>query len=423
MSLSKLGQAALSYAEQLDLFLLPLWGVKDGVCLCRRARACPDAGKHPIGPLVKHGKDDASNDPDVIRRWWGRYPDANIGVACGPSKLLVVDIDPRNGGRETWEQLVERHGLPPDTAEAETGGGGSHLLFRRPPVFHAKDSKLGPGIDIKAGGYIVVAPSNHKARREYVWLADSDPLDGTAIADPPSWLTDRLTTKEEKSSAHAPVERFRYREGAQPPPEFWEAIKSDTALAGIWERTRHPASQRDDTPSAWTMSLRRRLLKFRLDPQAALDTMVSYRRKHGDRRKGKPWFLAETTQYAADLEKPGSRPRDGSPPPSLRRNPSPVDRTRDAIEQALRHGEELPRRAISERLLLIHLAGYSKDGEFAWPSHKRLAQTTGLSIDHVSDRMRRLERHGCIKKVGRSGPGTTNRYRLEFTDTPHEHTG
>ena len=422
MPLTILGQAAVAYAEQLGLYLLPLWGVKDRRCLCRKRTICPATGKHPIGELVRHGKADASNDPDVIRRWWEQEPNANIGLHCGLSGLLVVDIDPRNGGNESWEGLLDQHGPPPDTQEAESGGGGRHLVFRRPTQVPVKDRKLEAGIDIKVDGYIVVAPSAHKSGQEYTWLAEADPFDGAPFADPPAWLVEKLQVKDEVSPVSTPTHELRYREGAKPPPEFWDALPTDDSLAGIWERTRRPTNQNDDTPSAWTMSLRRRLLKYRLPPQETLDTMGAYRRKHGDRHKGRQWFLNEASRYAADLESPSIQPLGDPPPPALRRHPTRVDRTRDLVEEAIKHGAEMPRRRTYERLLLIQLASYSKDGETAWPSQRRLATEAGLGVDHVSNTIGVIDRWGCIKKLGRSAPNTTIKYRFTFLDTPHEHT-
>src|SRR5581483_2020671 len=53
---------------------------------------------HPLGraekrPITGHGKDDATTEPAVIREWWSKWPNANIGIAGGPSWLLVFDAD------------------------------------------------------------------------------------------------------------------------------------------------------------------------------------------------------------------------------------------------------------------------------------------------------------------------------------------
>lgn len=43
-------------------------------------------------PAVTDWEHTATTDPDQIRRWWAARP-WNIGIATGPSGLLVVDLD------------------------------------------------------------------------------------------------------------------------------------------------------------------------------------------------------------------------------------------------------------------------------------------------------------------------------------------
>ncbi len=59
---------------------------------------CHWAGSKAKSPLTLHGHLDASRDPDQIKHWWTRWPYAMIGAPC-PTRCLVIDIDPRNGGR------------------------------------------------------------------------------------------------------------------------------------------------------------------------------------------------------------------------------------------------------------------------------------------------------------------------------------
>jgi len=58
---------------------------------------CRPTGCQAKSPLTLHGHHDATMDPDVIKARWQRWPDAMIGAAV-PDSLLVIDIDPRNGG-------------------------------------------------------------------------------------------------------------------------------------------------------------------------------------------------------------------------------------------------------------------------------------------------------------------------------------
>ena len=143
-------------------------------------------------PLTAHGFRSATRNLGCIETWWKRWPDANIGIPTGAaSGLLVLDVDPRNGGTESLERSILEHGPLPDTAGQITGGGGRHIIFRHPggPV----PKTLAPGIDLKGdGGYIVVAPSVHPSGNHYEW----DGIEGAKAllnpAEPPPWLLERI---------------------------------------------------------------------------------------------------------------------------------------------------------------------------------------------------------------------------------------
>ena len=56
-------------------------------------------------PLDGYGLNSATKDPAVIRNIWAQHRNAGIAVACEKSGLVVLDIDPRNGGRENGVAL------------------------------------------------------------------------------------------------------------------------------------------------------------------------------------------------------------------------------------------------------------------------------------------------------------------------------
>jgi len=121
----------------------------------------PLAGKVPLTP---HGVTDASADLERIRSWWSCWPDANIGASV-PANLLVLDIDPRNGG-----DVADLGALPSTlTCWSGRGDGGRHLYFLRPHG-PTTSTRLPAGIDLKVSGYCVVPPSVHpEAVGVYEW--------------------------------------------------------------------------------------------------------------------------------------------------------------------------------------------------------------------------------------------------------------
>lgn len=181
-------RAALAYARRgWDVF--PVWWIReDGRCACGRPD-CPHPGKHPIGALAPHGWKSATTNEAIIRRWWTRYPRANIAWAL-PGDVVVVDEDPRNGGDVlnlplTWADR--------QTLTAATGGGGRHLIYRLPPADPGQrwvNRSLGDGLDVKThGGYIILAPSNHATGGVYAWADGLGPNEAVILPAPPALLS------------------------------------------------------------------------------------------------------------------------------------------------------------------------------------------------------------------------------------------
>jgi hypothetical protein len=72
-------------------------------------------------PATQHGVKDATTDPEQIAIWWAQNPEFNIGIAAGAkSGIVVFDVDPRNGGEESWSKWVEANGDVPDGLMALT---------------------------------------------------------------------------------------------------------------------------------------------------------------------------------------------------------------------------------------------------------------------------------------------------------------
>ncbi len=129
------------------------------------------------------GHNAASIDPAVICDWWKRSPNSGIGVHCGRSGLVLVDVDPRNGGDKTIVRLRQEHpGVFVSSVEAATGGGGSHSFFVAEKGARYPGN-LGPvsGIDVKLNGYVVLAPSPHPSGGAYRWVDGKTPDDGEVL--------------------------------------------------------------------------------------------------------------------------------------------------------------------------------------------------------------------------------------------------
>ena len=64
--------------------------------------------------------------------------------------MVVIDVDPRDGGMETLRRLQAEHGLLPPTRLHATGGGGYHYVLRNPEGVKEMPSRtIGPGVEVK----------------------------------------------------------------------------------------------------------------------------------------------------------------------------------------------------------------------------------------------------------------------------------
>jgi hypothetical protein len=149
----------------------------------------------------------ATNDLDVIRAAWQSAP-FGIGIATGPSGLVVVDLDvPKEGetgpdGTDALSALAHERGGPiPATYSVTTPSGGRHLYYRAPAGVRLRSTQkhVCANVDTRAWGGYVVGPGSVLPRGGYELADDTDP------AELPGWLIQACT--EKPAAAHsAPVQ-------------------------------------------------------------------------------------------------------------------------------------------------------------------------------------------------------------------------
>ncbi|MGZ0147635.1 bifunctional DNA primase/polymerase [Kribbella sp. WER1] len=174
----------------------------------------PDAKR----PAVEDWEYRATTDPARIKRCWAAGP-YGVGIACGPSGLIVIDLDQPKPGQtapEEWckpgitcgaDVLADRadaagEAYPWNTHTVLTGRGGEHLYFSAPAGIELRNTqaRLGWLIDTRAhGGYVVGAVSVASGRR-YRTVYDIAP------APLPGWLTEALKPAPVPVQQVAPVQ-------------------------------------------------------------------------------------------------------------------------------------------------------------------------------------------------------------------------
>jgi len=151
-------------------------------------------------PAVRAWESRATTDTDRLTCCWA-VDDYNFGIAAGPSRLVVVDLDvpkhdqdvPPAGvpsgvgdGMDSLALLAEEHGepYPSETYTVHTASGGTHLYFLAPADAKLRNTAgtLGWKIDTRANGGYVVGAGSAVDGKPYTVVQD------TAPAQLPDWL-------------------------------------------------------------------------------------------------------------------------------------------------------------------------------------------------------------------------------------------
>jgi Bifunctional DNA primase/polymerase, N-terminal len=165
-------------------------------------------------PAVARDWEHAATTSLARLRQLAPHPGVNYGVACGPSDLIVIDLDiakdplelAQGGPTEGWSVLRElaeaQGGELPRTFTVQTPSGGRHLYFRPTvdgPTPRNTVRRLGPLIDTRGVGGYVVAPGSRVDGVEYRVIDDAP------IAVLPEWISALLRPMEDRPVAGEPL--------------------------------------------------------------------------------------------------------------------------------------------------------------------------------------------------------------------------
>lgn len=188
------------------------------VCSSRSPEYEPHRGIDdcPHQPGTCHGFHAATLEEERVRGWLDRWPDMNIGIATGPARLVVVDLDANKAGAEPPEPYnvpgvvdgsdvfalaLERYGVPfpGDTLIVATPSRGLHLYWTLPPgvTVNKSEGDFGWLIDVRAAGSYIVGPTSTTPDGEYRRLGD--------VVEPlpvPDWVLHHL-----EGTGHMPKPR------------------------------------------------------------------------------------------------------------------------------------------------------------------------------------------------------------------------
>lgn len=127
-------------------------------------------------------RDESTNNLAEAEKLFARHfgVDANVGVDCGKSGLVVIDLDrhEKADGVAAWEALKGAHNFSDTEAlVTETPSGGRHVIFTDPTDGAIRNSvgQLAPGVDVRASGGYIVAPPSSDARGSWRWVRFGKP--------------------------------------------------------------------------------------------------------------------------------------------------------------------------------------------------------------------------------------------------------
>jgi Bifunctional DNA primase/polymerase, N-terminal len=163
-------------------------------------------------PALRRWEEIATTDRAQLEEWWSSDPDRNVGIACGPASLVVIDLDEvryrlpspwtdARHGRDVLALVAGRVGEaePVDTYTVLTPRG-EHRYFLAPSDRRLRNTVgasgrrgLGPGVDVRAWGGAVTAAGSVRLVRGAPWVYRPAPERPVEPVPLPRWLVTRLT--------------------------------------------------------------------------------------------------------------------------------------------------------------------------------------------------------------------------------------
>lgn len=150
----------------------------------------------------------------LIREWWGRWPEANVGIVTGSvSGIVVLDLDRGHAEGVDGLRSVADAGLHlPPTPCVRTPSGGLHAYFRHPGKSVGNATGLFPGVDVRGDGGYVVAPPSTTEHGRYEAVEQTRRVQ---MADLPEWV---LRRRPSDTPIHS--------------PDSWAAMWADVCPVG-----------------------------------------------------------------------------------------------------------------------------------------------------------------------------------------------
>jgi hypothetical protein len=165
---------AFHYAETRGWHVVPYYALgPNGLCNCSKWHKTQGRCHPAKHPRPRPGYKAATNSLSAIAKWSRRWPQSNIAVATGPSRLVGFDPDSRHGGNTLLAELIAELGPLPETWTFQSGSGDIRYLFRLPEGVNLPTGKIVRGerkLDIIGDPGTMLIAGVHHSGRPYVDL-------------------------------------------------------------------------------------------------------------------------------------------------------------------------------------------------------------------------------------------------------------
>jgi hypothetical protein len=202
-----------------------------------------------IPPEGMYWRSMASNDINEATSWWTKFPNDNVGIDCGKSAILVIDLDSEEAA-DRWDEIWDEHedsGWDDGRYPVVETRRGWHVYFEQPDheIGNPKQHRLGEGIDVKGVGGMVVGPGSVIGGHDYALVRG----DLAKVPPLPHWLDSMVRPRARSAYATRLDQRKRDRQ-----LHGWGA--KHLVRQAVNQISHAPPGHRNDRLNTWAYQLR-----------------------------------------------------------------------------------------------------------------------------------------------------------------------
>lgn len=169
-------------------------------------------------PLISDWQNRATTNPLQIDSWWREHPNANIGIACEVSNLIVIDLDTSKGAvpSSPWNELGVKNGEDVfreicrkagdlnlfETYSVKTPSGGKHLYFYDQNIAIKQGTEVNGWwrVDTRSKGGYIVAEGSRFINSSNGVTSHYQSIGNSVVLNFPTWLRDELSPRAIKEN-------------------------------------------------------------------------------------------------------------------------------------------------------------------------------------------------------------------------------